>query len=63
MNTPQRLDAMLEQSQVRHAQKVARAAAVKSFYAQLTPGQQAVFDAQARLNPGHGHHGKARQQS
>jgi Spy/CpxP family protein refolding chaperone len=63
MNTPQRLDAMLEQSQVRHAQKVARAEAVKSFYAQLTPEQQAVFDAQAKSNPGHGHHGKARQQS
>ena len=63
MNTPQRLDAMLERSEVRHAQKVARAAAVKSFYVQLTPEQQAVFDAQAKPGRGHGHHGKASQQS
>ncbi|MBT9538840.1 Spy/CpxP family protein refolding chaperone [Thiobacillus sp.] len=63
MNTPQRLDAMLEKSNVRHAKMVARVEAVKSFYAQLTPEQQAVFDAQARPNLGHGHHGKARQQS
>lgn len=63
MNTPQRLDAMLEKSNVRHARMVARVEAVKSFYAQLTPEQQAIFDAQAKPNLGHGHHGKDRQQS
>jgi len=63
MNTPQRLDAMLEKSDQRHAQMVARVAAVKTFYAQLTPEQQAVFDAEARLGSGRGHHGKLRHQS
>jgi Spy/CpxP family protein refolding chaperone len=63
MNTPQRLDAMLEKSDQRHAQMVARVAAVKTFYAQLTPEQQAVFDAEAPLGGGHGRHGGMRQQS
>jgi protein CpxP len=63
MNTPQRLDAMLEKSDQRHAQMVARVAAVKTFYAQLTPEQQAVFDAEARLGSGRGHDGKMHHQS
>lgn len=63
MSTPQRLDAMLEKSDQRHAQMVARVAAVKTFYAQLTPEQQAVFDAEARLGSGRGHDGKMRHQS
>jgi protein CpxP len=63
MNTPQRLDAMLEKSDQRHAQMVARVAAVKTFYTQLTPEQQAVFDAEARLDSGRGHDGKMRHQS
>jgi periplasmic protein CpxP/Spy len=63
MNTPQRLDAMLEKSDQRHVQMVARVAAVKTFYAQLTPEQQAVFDAEAPLGGGHGRHGGMRQQS
>lgn len=63
MNTPQRLDAMLEKSDQRHAQMVARVAAVKTLYAQLTPEQQAVFDAEARLGFAHGHRGKMRHQA
>ncbi|OGU21233.1 MAG: hypothetical protein A2580_13105 [Hydrogenophilales bacterium RIFOXYD1_FULL_62_11] len=71
MNTPQRLDAMLEKADVRRAHQVTRAAAVKTFYAQLTPGQQAVFDSEAMalLRHGrgghghHGHHGQLSQQS
>lgn len=60
MNTPQRLDAMLEKADTRRAQMVARAAVVKTFYAQLTPEQQAVFDAEAMPNPGHDRHGQMR---
>jgi hypothetical protein len=63
MNTPQRLDAMLERADTRRAQMVARTAVVKMFYAQLTPEQQAVFDAEAMPNPGHDHHGPMRHQS
>ena len=71
MKTPQRLDAMLEKADVRRAYQVARAEAVKTFYAQLTTGQQAVFDSEAMalLRHGrgghghHGHHGQLSQQS
>ncbi len=63
MDTPQRLDSMLAKSELRHAHMVARVEAVKSFYAQLTPEQQAVFDAEAKLRSGHGHHGAMRHQS
>lgn len=63
MNTPQRLDAMQEKADTRRAQMVARAGVVKTFYAQLTPEQQAVFDAEAMPNHGHGHHRQMRRQS
>lgn len=51
LSTPQRLDKMLERSEVRRARMAERAAAVKAFYGQLTPEQQEVFDAQ--VMPGH----------
>lgn len=69
MNMPQRMDAMLENADIRRAHLAARAVAVKGFYTQLTPAQQAVFDAGAMTlfgrghGGGHGHHGKMRQQS
>ena len=69
MNTPQRLDAMQEKADLRRAHRVARANAVKAFYVQLMPEQQAVFDAEAMTlfghghGAGHGHHGHMHQQS
>jgi protein CpxP len=57
LNTPQRIDKMQAMSDMRHAKMVERAQATKTFYAQLTPEQQSVFDAQARFGfGGHGHH-------
>ena len=56
MTTPQRVDKMLELAEVRRAKMIARAQATKTFYAQLTPAQQAVFDAEAKFK-GHGHGG------
>jgi Spy/CpxP family protein refolding chaperone len=47
LNTPQRLDKMLAMSDMRRARMVERAEAIKAFYAQLTPEQQSVFDAEA----------------
>ena len=61
MNTPQRMDRMLELSDARRAHMQARAEAAKALYAQLTPEQQAVFDAEAMPKLGrahrHAHHG------
>lgn len=54
LSTPQRLDrvqAMAERHQVRMTE---RAAAVKAFYAQLTPAQQQVFDVEAMPQGWHG---------
>jgi periplasmic protein CpxP/Spy len=56
LSTPQRLDKMLAMAELRHANMVERAAAVKAFYSQLTPEQQAVFDAEAMPNRHRGHH-------
>jgi polyhydroxyalkanoate synthesis regulator phasin len=59
LNTPQRLDMMMAMSDARRARMAERSEAVKAFYAQLTPEQQAVFDAEARMgrhHKGHGHH-------
>lgn len=58
MTTPQRLDKMLEMSEMRREKMVARAEATKAFYAQLSPAQQSVFDAQAKTyrHRGHGSH-------
>lgn len=61
LTTPQRKDKMLEMSDQRRAKMVERAQATKAFYAQLTPSQQAVFDAEAKFK-GHGrggHHQKS----
>ena len=59
MTTPQRVDKMLERAEMRRAKMVERAQATKAFYAQLTPAQQAVFDAEAKFKGhgrgGHGH--------
>lgn len=53
MTTPQRVDKMLEISEMRRAKMVERAQATKALYAQLTPTQQAVFDSEAKFR-GHG---------
>ncbi len=67
MTAPQRMDVMLEKADLRRAHLAARAAAVKRLYAELTPEQQAVFDAEAMplFGRGHGdgHHGPMRHQS
>lgn len=56
LSTPQRLDKMLAISEVRRAKMAERAQTVKAFYAQLTPEQQGVFDAEAMLGRHRGHH-------
>lgn len=63
LSTPERLDRMQALSEMRRARMAERIAATKAFYAQLSPEQQRVFDAEAM--PGRhlrGHHG-LRQQS
>jgi protein CpxP len=65
LNTPQRLDKMLAMSNMRHAKMVEHTQAIKTFYAQLMPEQQSVFDAQTmqhRHQGNHNHHNH-RQQS
>ncbi len=47
LNTPQRLDKMLAVSEARRISMLERAHVIKAFYGQLTPEQQAVFDAEA----------------
>lgn len=61
MNTPDRLDKMQAMAEKRHARMAERSKAVKVFYAELTPEQQAVFD--AGMKPRHRGHGHHRQQS
>ncbi len=57
LTTPQRLDKMLDMADQRHAKMAERAQAIKTFYAQLTPEQQRVFDAEAMPGRhGGGHH-------
>lgn len=56
LNTPQRLDKMLAMSDARHAKMVERIKVIKTFYAQLTPEQQAVFDAEAMAGHKMGQH-------
>lgn len=62
LNTPQRLDKMLAMSELRRAKMVERSQATKAFYAQLTPEQQGVFDAEA-MPDRHRGHGQHRHQS
>ena len=58
LNTPQRLDKMLAMSDMRRAKMAERAETTKTFYAQLSPEQQSVFDDEAipNRNLGHRHH-------
>lgn len=56
LNTPQRLDRMQAMSEVRRARMAERAEATKAFYAQLTPAQQSVFDAEAMPKRHRDHH-------
>jgi len=50
LTTPQRLDRMAQ----RQGMITARAEAMKTFYAALSPDQRQVFDALTRLRGGHG---------
>lgn len=58
LTTPQRLDRMQAMAEMRHARMAERVAATRSFYAQLSPEQQRVFDAEAmpERDRGHRHH-------
>ena len=51
LNTPQRLDRMQAMSEVRRTRMLERTQAIKAFYAQLSPAQQSVFDAEAKFGP------------
>jgi protein CpxP len=44
LTTPERADRMLESSRKREQQMEANVAAMKTFYAKLTPAQQKIFD-------------------
>lgn len=59
MNLPDRMDKMLSMMDERRARMAQRAEAVKQFYAQLTPEQRTVFDAEAMplRHSKHHHHG------
>jgi len=57
LTTPERLDKMLARADERHARMVAHVAAVKQFYAQLTPSQQKAFDVMAPMMMIHRHGG------
>ncbi len=52
MTTPQRLDRMAERMAKHEAEFQRRAAAIKSFYAVLSPEQQRAFDAMSMLGGG-----------
>jgi hypothetical protein len=56
LNTVQRLDRMLAIAEMRRARMVGRVEAIKHFYAQLSPEQQSVFDAEAILERNRGRH-------
>ena len=58
MTTPQRLDHMLAHLDQMRERMAARAAATKTFYAQLSPDQQKAFDAvgDRHEHGGHGDH-------
>ena len=63
MSTPQRIDKMMAMSDMRHTQMMQRADATKAFYAQLTPEQQKIFDAEAMPKGGHWGPGQHHHQS
>lgn len=56
LSTPERLDRMQAMAEMRRARMAERAEAIKAFYAQLSPEQQRVFDAEAMPNQPRGHH-------
>ena len=56
LSTPERLDRMQARSEMRRVKMAGRAEAIKAFYAQLTPKQQKVFDAEAMPMRHRGHH-------
>jgi Spy/CpxP family protein refolding chaperone len=55
LTTPQRLDRMQAMAEMRHARMAERVTATKAFYAQLSPEQQRVFDAEAMPERHRGH--------
>lgn len=63
LSTPERLDRMQAMSEMRRVRMAERAEAIKAFYAQLTPEQQKVFDAEAMPNRDRGHRFHHRHQS
>jgi protein CpxP len=56
LTTPQRLDRMKAKMAEHEAMMDQHIAAVKRFYAQLTPAQQKAFDALPPMMMGHGEH-------
>ncbi|MBN9412288.1 MAG: Spy/CpxP family protein refolding chaperone [Burkholderiales bacterium] len=54
LTTPQRLDRMQQFKAQRDAAMAKRADATRTFYAQLTPSQQKVFDQETLRAPRHG---------
>lgn len=56
LSTPARLDRMQAMAEMRQAWMAERAEATKAFYAQLSPEQQSVFDAEAMPRRHRGHH-------
>lgn len=57
LNTPQRIDLMEKTSAERQARMKQRGDAVKTFYAQLSPEQQKIFDERGLFHRGGGHGG------
>lgn len=57
MTTPERLDRMAARMNEEHSRMMARIAATKQFYAQLSPSQQKAFDDLAPMMMRHGEHG------
>ena len=60
LTTPQLIDQMDARKAAHDAEERQRGAAVKRFYAALSPDQQQVFDALRRLTMGHGGWGGGR---
>ena len=58
LTTPERLDKMLARADEHRTRMVAHVAAVKQFYAQLTPSQQKAFDAMGPMMHRHGGFGE-----
>ena len=57
MSTPERLDRMAARMDEQHSRMMARIAATKQFYAQLSPSQQKAFDDLAPMMMHHGGRG------